>query len=133
MALEFEPLPEGAAFGFRFHGQVGGGGEAAQGIVMGHSREAVRCRSRSGGQGIPGAADNVQIDVVAEGGGLTELRLDAYGFTGFGDDRKAPGSKPDGSCSDPAPQQRTAAQPSSRLRTLRACSARSALPTLAGS
>ena len=50
MALEFEPLPEGAAFGFRFHGQVGGGGEAAQGIVMGHSREAVSCRSRSGGQ-----------------------------------------------------------------------------------
>ena len=90
MALEFEPLPEGAAFGFRFHGQVGGGGEAAQGIVMGHSREAVSCRSRSGGQGIPGAADNVQINVVAEGGGLTELRLDAYGFTGFGDDRKAP-------------------------------------------
>ena len=51
---------------------------------MGHSREAVSCRSRTGGQGIPGAADNVQIDVVAEGGGLTELRLDAYGFTGFG-------------------------------------------------
>lgn len=89
MALQFKPLPEGAALGLRLHGQIGGGGEAAQRIVVGHSREA------EGGRGKPGrcgadAADDVQVDVVAEGGGLAELRLNAHRFTGFGNDGKAP-------------------------------------------
>ena len=89
MALQFKPLPEGTALGLRLHGQVGGGGEAAQRIVVGHSREA------EGGRGKPSrcgaaAADDVQVDVVAEGGGLAELRLNAHRFTGFGNDGKAP-------------------------------------------